>query len=239
MVYSHFVLKIIKYLAVVCILFVQSAYSQISGTYSFDCEPYKLYLYLDDSNKYFFEREKQETEDIIGSIVLSMGDYKFRSDTLFLFDLRNSYSMIFKKQLNILMVIKGFYFIQNQYLYFEGDWYSEHNWIFEDTLLVRPKKLEYEKMKNKVPLRIGYYKSYGEYNLEIMDNNNYVYYIDFITISKGKWSQKESTLILQDSILDCSFYLLIKDDFTLKSQILPGEYFDIDLNRTNYDKGWP
>lgn len=217
-------------------MIVQFAYSQKSVTYGWHCYPYSLYLSLDTRNRYSFQlNEMYEGSDIITVTDLSVGYYRYRSDTLLLSDIRGRYSMYLERNPTTLKIIKGYDFLQNQYLDHIRDHCKNLDELFMDYYYIQKVNLNTIKTQDNIPLTYGLYKGSFGASVSLMDGNIYFFSIDSLIISRGWWNQDGNIITLHDSILDASFYLLIKANDVLNNINLPGSY----SNDYYYRIGWP
>jgi hypothetical protein len=61
-------------------------------------------------------------------------------------------------------------------------------------------------------------------SLDLKVNGDYTIRIDSIYLSKGKWGIKDNKVILYDSYFKSNFFLTIKNQYTLVSALVPGDF---------------
>jgi hypothetical protein len=193
----------------------------------------------------YFEQEKTDT------LILSFGNFIVKDkNTLLLSDNIHGFSMqlrimktkntdylydySYNKEKIELTTEKGFVFMTNRNFREIGP-YQEKAIKPNLTPQIQQQERESYLQSNKdkqFSLYNAVYESSNGYQLNIKKDKKYVLYHNNLLISNGIWEKLGNELILHDSALQHSFYLLIADK-KLISKYLPADFSGIPLQKQN------
>lgn len=212
----------------ICItVFSNFAFSQMSAIFSveeivkdIDCD-----IYFYQSGVYEVILREYVTDDILSSILLSYGNYKIRSGDIELTDMYNGHKMLFTQN-NVRNITAKIFYPGMLNKKFEKSTFE----IYEKPLFTRMKTmpLNQERLKHTLKkkeensLSYGTFKSEWELSLDLQSNSKYILEYKKFILSMGTWNREGNELLLKDSVLNHSFYILIGKN-ELVSRFLPEE----------------
>lgn len=192
-------------------------------------ENYSCYLNLYNSKEYSIAFQTEESEDLIYSISISTGTFNRINDTLILKDNCAEFEIKLITNNNLLIVSNGLGWLINKKFIFENENLPDDSLIdnFSKTFSVTEKKEIRFNYKNQnlteFPLIVTNYYAKQAYLIELKKDSTYNFKLDNILFSDGKWMRDGNILILNDSGLNTSFYILIGNNC-----LIPNQLFDLD-----------
>lgn len=208
-------------------IFSNISFSQISAIFSLeeigediDCD-----IYFYQSGLYEVILREYATDDILYSIVLSYGNYTIKSGNIELTDKYNGQKMLFIHNDDFNITAKVFYpgMLNKKFVKSTFEIYDKPAYTKRKIMLLNQERHKHnlkEKVKN--PLSYGIYKSAWGLGLNLQSNSKYTLEYKGIILSKGTWNREENELLIKDSILNHSFYILIGKN-KLIGRFLPEE----------------
>jgi hypothetical protein len=214
-------LSIMLYSSLVSFGQISSVYSldNISGGSSDCC----IYFYKNGVYEIFIE--EQETDDLISVLIISYGNYTYENRHLILYDLYNGYQMRFIYRDSYIVSIRAFKCLLNKkFLKNNFQIWDDPDSTYNFAKNVKQKREEFKQMhKVEYTFKTGIYEADNGFTLTIKSENQYLFCYNGIILSEGKWDRDGNELVLADSDLQYTFYILIEKEF-LKCLILPGEH---------------
>lgn len=182
-----------------------------------------IYFYNDGCFEIIMQ--KNISSDIISVYLLSYGNYTINQNKIVCTDLYNDFNMQFDYMGDTivpLICFDGFlkknFIRESRYVYNQPFFQKIHIQSIEQSRLTHNKCYKYENT-----LYNGVFADSEGFKLEIQKNNMYKFSFDGFLLLKGIWKRKENELVLYNSTLNHSFYILVGET-VLISKILPGAY---------------
>lgn len=180
-----------------------------------------------NGSEYYIDLSYYATDDIVYTLVLSYGNCITEGSLIKMTDKRFGYEMLMECDEDCLKVKKGFSFMNNRCLNYNGWSYTNDVPIanHKDSVALSEDRQRYvEKHADLLPLPIGLYASDSPFNYKLSLREQQVYQLFYydIVLSKGQWKRDGNILQLYDTALNCTFHLLVGNG-VLVSKLLPGD----------------
>jgi hypothetical protein len=184
-------------------------------------------LHLTKDGNYYIEYLEHISDDIIESFILSFGSYIVKENQIILADKVHNYKICMKLTGQELAVKRSFICLLNKKFMYcnnsinNGSDFANLNVNSESLLEARN---SYERQhKNLFNFCLGIYENNQGFRLNVQEPHHFSYYYKNILISTGNWERVGNKLVLYDTNINHSFYVLI-GDMILISKLLPGDY---------------
>ena len=184
-------------------------------------------LHLIKDGNYYIEYLEHISDDIIETLILSFGSYIVQENKIILTDKVHNYKICMKfteqelevKSSFICLLNKKFIYCNNSIK--NGLDFANLN-INSESLL--EDRISYEmQYKNLFNFYLGIYENNQGFRLYVQEPYRFSYYYKNILISTGNWERVGNKLVLYDTNINHSFFVLI-GDMILISKLLPGDY---------------
>lgn len=213
---------VIPPLLVIMVLIMIPCFSQNQARLysSFDeSSEFSFHLTLSDENEFCIESHYGE-EDVIEVRIVSYGQYVSDEDGMILTDEFHGYKTYLQEEGGFLVVRESLGILKDMKFFFR-----DRCDMPEYEKPVKEKIEEERRLYNKTSadsheLRPGLYVNYEGYELSLTEDGSFNLKYKDIFMSSGKWERDRNILMLEDSINECLFYLLIGEK-NLISKLLP------------------
>jgi len=201
-------------------------YSMVDESPEMNC-----YLFLTDKGDYCIELHFVY-DDIVEIAMMSSGKYTECDTSLILTDDIHGYESFFQKDADAFVVVRSLLFLENKKFCIRGDDEMPEMGSL-NSIRISDKAKEYnKKYSEQYRLVAGKYNSNNGYELVVRDDKVYILRFKNYLLSKGEWIRDHNILLLKDSNIECTFFLMIGKT-SLTSNLLPGDRSSCLLKRVN------
>jgi TonB family protein len=208
----------------------------VSGIYEINNFDTTLSCYIEfyADERYQLILEEHVTNDMVESTILSYGRFNIKKDVIILFDAVHGFEMEFYiSKTKQIIVTKGFIFLMRKVLTFDQDIYTKCMKPEINPEKQQRSRAEYLRLHSTLyTFHYGQYGSVSAYQLDLKRDKQYTLFYKDILISEGTWKRQGNEIILFDTHLQHSFYVLVGKD-RLISCYLPGDFYGLSLYRIN------
>jgi hypothetical protein len=188
------------------------------------------YLTILDSGKYYIYGLTIISDDFFSEDILSWGEYTIDSVKLILTDHLHKFNMEMYIFDDYILVEKSFKFLNKEIFKYSCQVYDDENYYsFPQPDFHYESSLSFvEEMTYFNPNDTLLFKSEGIYSdviykLHLTKDNLYKLYISKRILSEGIWEKENNILSLNDTSLNHTFFMIIKQK-QLISRLIPGDY---------------
>jgi len=202
--------------------------AQLSGGYTLynlgDDKSIKCNVSLYKDGTYEITLDENTAEDIVESILISIGTYLYKNGEITLIDNYHGYKMIFIDQKCCILAKKSFQWMQNKKFIKTNSDFIKSIYFKIKFKPLKQERADFKKLyKEKFNLNYGVYENEVGFSINFLSDNKYKFEYRKIILSEGTFKKNENELVLFDTALNYPFYVFIKKN-VLISKLLPEDY---------------
>lgn len=193
------------------------------------------YFDLFDNGTYLIKLSYKGAPDLMMSQIFSFGKYKVDENGDYrLTDSTHGFGITLESvsDKKVFLVKNGFGWMRMNYLVQTSERAATpisvlDNFLSKDELVAFRKKIVSDSGSQQNLLNFAFYRSEQnpDFSLNLKQDGTYVVKYYSLELSSGNWAREGNLLTLKDKSLSADFHLFIDKDGSLRSALLPGDFF--------------